>query len=74
MMKKVYIVRDFDISYLDNSENKYGDFNLEEHLTNEYGKHEFEICATIPIFNKDKNITAYKFIFVRDADEFDELD
>ena len=66
-MKKEFIIRDIDIEYLNHLEDGSCEFQLEEYLTNEYGKHGFSICATIPIY-KDGVIIAYKFIFAKDIE------
>jgi len=66
-MKKEYIVRSFDVSYFNHMTTTMDEERFEWSLNEEYGKHGFSVCATIPIY-KDGVIIAYKFIFVKDLE------
>ena len=66
-MKK-YIVRSFDVSFFNNTTTEEDKEKFERSLNEEYGKHGFSICATIPQTNAEEKVVAYKFIFVRDIE------
>ena len=72
MKKKVFIIRDIDVSYINHLGNGMNDQELENHLTTEYGSYGFTICAMTPIYNEENKIVAYKTFFVRDDDEENE--
>ena len=67
-MRKEYIVRSFDVSYFNHMASTTDDEMFERSLNEEYGKHGFSICATIPQINTEEKVVAYKFIFVKDLE------
>ena len=71
-MKKVFIVRNFDASYFNKLTSTLDEEEFEKRLNEDYGKHGYTICATIPIIDGKEKVIAYKFIFVKDCEEEDE--
>lgn len=67
-MRKEYIVRSFDVSYFNHMADTTDEERFEWSLNEEYGKHGFSICATIPQINAEEKVVAYKFIFVKDLE------
>lgn len=67
-MRKEYIVRSFDVSYFNHMATIMDEEMFESSLNEEYGKHGFSICATIPQINAEEKVVAYKFIFVKDLE------
>lgn len=67
-MKKEYIVRSFDVSYFNHMATTTDEERFEWSLNEEYGKHGFSICTTIPQINAEEKVVAYKFIFVKDLE------
>lgn len=66
-MRKEYIVRSFDVSYFNHMATT-DEERFERSLNEEYGKHGFSICATIPQINAEEKVVAYMFIFVKDLE------
>lgn len=67
-MRKKYIVRSFDVSYFNHMASTADEEMFEWSLNEEYGKHGFSICATIPRTDTEGKVVAYKFVFVKDIE------
>ena len=67
-MRKKYIVRRFDISYLNYKTSNEDEKKFEKILNEEFGRQEYIPCAIIPLMDTDGKLVAYKFIFVKDIE------